>query len=403
MIKQILPSTIKRIRRLFEDQIGLIPTLIDDLALNRVLIERMAICGIEDANDYYQMAKASAQEFQELIELIVVPETWFFRDKTSIEFIKEKILNTWQSEKNVKILSMPCSSGEEPYSIAMALIGANIPKSHFSIDGIDISKKLIAKAELGLYGRNSFRGKDLSFRDRFFDQTKAGYQIHSSIQKLVDFMAFNLFDSQILLRNVHYHIIFCRNLFIYLHPKAQKKACETLKQLLFPKGVLVVSPAETEIIHQMGFNPLTPLKSCAFILEEKKQSANSEPVENPPIISPPIVEVAQKKGKPEETDQLKKANILADNGEFEEAAKACMEYMKTHETNPEGYFLLGLIRHAVGNEELAEELFLRTVYLKPDHYEALVYLALLAEKKGDKKLASLYRKRAERSAILLKK
>ena len=91
----------------------------------KLIRTRMEICQIGDLQEYYAKLEASAIELQELIELIVVPETWFFRDWGSFDFLRYFVVHSWLGFKmrspQLKLLSLPCSTGEEPYSIVMTL------------------------------------------------------------------------------------------------------------------------------------------------------------------------------------------------------------------------------------------------------------------------------------------
>jgi chemotaxis protein methyltransferase WspC len=413
---------IKRFIRLLEEKIGLNPSSVNERVWKKILSERMSICGINDIEIYYQRIIANPIELQEFIELVVVPETWFFRDRSALDFLKEYALDKWIEKSRYKplmILSLPCSSGEEPYSIAMALFDAHFPSSRFHIDAIDISKKMIAKAELGEYGRNSFRSKDLTFRDRYFDKISSGYLLQKSVIKQVHFSYGNFFEPGFLVNKPQYDVVFCRNLFIYLHPEAQKNGFSILDRLLADEGILIVSPAEAEFIRNMGYILLSQPRACAFgrspatlekavpvTVKHTRALANKQAKIRAQKMEAELEKEARllndKKSRAlaekevEKQSSLKEANRLADNGYFDEATALCLNYLEKHGVNPEAYFLLGLIQHATGFEDRAEEFFLKTVYLAPDHYEALTYLALLAEKKGDERQAELFRQRAQR-------
>ncbi|NEM13145.1 MAG: chemotaxis protein CheR, partial [Xanthomonas perforans] len=128
---------------------------------------RVAALGCANEDAYWLKVHNCASEQQALVEAVVVPETWFFRYPESfvalVNLARERSTQL-AGARPLRILSLPCSTGEEPYSIAMALLDAGLPGDGFRIDAMDISEVNLQRAERALYGRNSFRGDDLSFR-----------------------------------------------------------------------------------------------------------------------------------------------------------------------------------------------------------------------------------------------
>ena len=112
------------------------------------------------------------------MESVVVTETWFFRDRepfdAMVQFVKGRLADD-AGRRRVRILSVPCASGEEPYSLVMGLLDAGIDSKDFEVDAADVSPRALLKAKRAIYNKNSFRGSDLRFRDRYFHQNKEGY------------------------------------------------------------------------------------------------------------------------------------------------------------------------------------------------------------------------------------
>lgn len=159
---------------LLKASMGLDAASIGGSAIERAVLERASACGVAGPDAYWQRVCASPVELQELIEAVVVPETWFFRDREAFSTLVRLARDaSWATHTGGvrRILSLPSSTGEEPYSIAMALFDAGVPADRFSIDAVDISAQAIALARTGVYGRNSFRGRELGFRSRYFDAT----------------------------------------------------------------------------------------------------------------------------------------------------------------------------------------------------------------------------------------
>lgn len=392
-----------RFKRLLGDRIGLNSSSYSSQTWERLLIQRMQACGIDDLDLYFQHLVLSSSEFQELVELIIVPETWFFREGAAYDFLTAYVLGDWLKKgkgRPIRILSIPCSTGEEPYSIAISFLTENVPVGLFNIEGIDISKPSIEKAKIGEYIQNSFRSKDLFFRDQYFTQMENVYVLDPAVKDLVNLSQGNLFDLKH--SNKQYDVIFCRNLFIYLNTSAQKKAINILSLLLASDGIIVVGPSETELMRTRGFISVYQLNACAFTRSSRikqlygiipqakshlKEAVPMKKTSSPKLIISPLI--------PKQS--FKDAKRLADLGDFEEALTICTEHLKTHNTDPEAYFLMGIIKHAQGDENSAVENLQKAVYLDPNHYEALISLALLADQKGDFIQADLLRERAKRS------
>ena len=146
------------------------------------------------------------------------------------------------------MLSLPCSSGEEPYSIAMALLDAGVPASRFQIDALDISERVVQFARRGLYGRNSFRGDALDYRDRYFTETGDGHQLSAQVMERVRFQSGNLFDAGLLAHAPAYDFVFCRNLLIYFDQATQERAVQVLRRHTREDGV-VRGPGRNQPAH----------------------------------------------------------------------------------------------------------------------------------------------------------
>src|SRR5712691_8034074 len=178
-----------KIEHALRDRIGLDAASIGSTLLQRSIRLRMKSHGLKKADDYFGLLQSSSAEWSELVESVVVTETWFFRDTESfmalLRLVQESLLTNPIGK--VRLLSLPCSSGEEPFSLAMALLDAGVAPERFEIDAVDISARALAGAEKGVYGKNSFRGKELGFRNRYFRSTPEGFAISPLVRKCVRF------------------------------------------------------------------------------------------------------------------------------------------------------------------------------------------------------------------------
>jgi chemotaxis protein methyltransferase WspC len=384
-----------RIYRLLETDIGHNPhTLHRDVGV-RALSERMVATGCETPQKYYDFLLLHPEEMQEFIEQIVVPETWFFRDRQSLDFTVDCCLEKWIHHKMpVRILCAPCSTGEEPYSLAMLFHERSIPTNQYLIEAVDISKKALLDASLAIYGKNSFRTKEMDFRDIYFMPVEGGYFLHPGIRKSVQLTYGNLCDPKFYEGRAPYHVIICRNLLIYLTPNAQRTLLQMFSKMLLKNGILILSPSETEIARKEGFIPVEHRKFCAFL---RPGSPVAHPPDKKERKSLELKDLEDDKSE-EKAKLLREAKTYADHGEFALALDNCFEILEKMGPDPEVFFLMGVIQLALNQDGEAEVYFLKTIELNPEHRKALVYLSLLADTKGEKGAAAEYKRRANRGS-----
>jgi chemotaxis protein methyltransferase WspC len=352
-----------------------------------------------------------------------VPETWFFRDRESFAalavLVRDECLSS-QGEDVLNLLSLPCSTGEEPYSMAMALLDAGIPADRFHVDGVDISARALAQAAHAVYGRNSFRGQELAFRGRHFDATAEGYRLREIVRHQVRFQYGNLLANGFLPGAEAYDVIFCRNVLIYFDCVTQDRAILVLKRLLTPKGVLFVAPSETSLplSHDLvstnvplafafrrrgaiprdakpkATHPVQPLPVRPHVVQPLPAPHVTRPAATTPaatVQSSPQADVSV-----ELEADLHEATRLADQGHFVEAATCCEAYLRRHGPSATAFYLMGLVRDATGKGHEAGSYYRKALYLDPDRCDAQIQLAFLLEKQGDAAGAQVLRNRARR-------
>ncbi|WLI90325.1 CheR family methyltransferase [Massilia sp. R2A-15] len=379
-------------------------------AVDRALRERMAKCGIDDAGRY--LKTISPEELAALVELVVVPESWMFRDpeafKAATAFVQRRLAE--RPERIVRILSLPCAGGEEPYSMAMSLADAAVDPGSFRIDGMDLSSVALERAMAGRYTRNAFRGRDLAFRERHFTRVGDEYQIGDALRSQVSFAQGNLLEFDVSAAAGRYDVVFCRNLLIYFDEPTAAAAIAILRTLLADDGMLFAGYAEVPSFVRNGFAPLRV--PGAFALQK-----------TPAAVAPPapaakrVARVAAKHGvrsagpdpvlvakaAPQKApapaapvDLLAQARSQADRGDYKDAAASCHALLAKEPNAAEAYYILGLVSEIERKPGAADGYWRRCVYLQPDHYEALCHLALLADQAGDTRQADTLRQRAAR-------
>ena len=408
------------IERLLKQKMGLHSSTVGSGTIGQAVEQRMRECAVTDVDDYRNILTQSVTELDALIDTVVIPETWFFRDQHPFSAFSDWLRNKWLAgnpTSPLRILSVPCSTGEEPYTLAMCLADCGIAASDAQIDAIDISSINIEKARHARYGHNSFRGNDLRFRDRYFDPVDTHFQLKDSIRNRVHFQQLNILDQSFIEGRAHYHVIFCRNLLIYFDRPTQHRAIDRLEQLMTRNGILFLGHSETSLLLERPFKMLDFPRSFGFCRSEcgndnstvtVRQTPRKKPrrqpgkrVQNGPLpfcdANREHRQIADTSSNESAADELmQQAFRLADQGHLDEAASHCTTLLRQQEQRADAYYLLGLIREAAGNIREAEQMFRNSVYLDPDHYEALTQLSVLARQQGDNDSAQRFRERAAR-------
>jgi chemotaxis protein methyltransferase WspC len=409
----------REIANLLKRTMGLDTAAIGSSTIERAVRYRRSVCNLTDEESYLNHILISEFELAELIEAVVVPETWFFRHPDALVEVARIACEDWLPSHPsgvLRLLSLPCSTGEEPYSIVMALLDAGVPACRFRIQAVDISGQALSLARRAEYGKNSFRGSDLGFRDRHFTLAHDRWQLSDDVRSQVHFQRGNMFSADLLSGGKMFDVIFCRNLLIYFDRAGQEQAVSTLRRLLTPKGALFVGPSESSLLLGLDFVSAKVPRAFAFHQATKgssiigseragaiRQGSNSRPQTQPRVRKPGIAvqkELGQVRlpaepgGKPE--TGIGDAISLANQGRLAEAEKLCEEQLRKHGASAQALYLIGLIRDARGETSEASQYYRKALYLDQDHEEALGHLALLLNKRGDITGARVLRHRLSR-------
>jgi chemotaxis protein methyltransferase WspC len=428
------------IKKLLHQKIGLNASSVGDSSIERAIKHRLTENKIDDIKQYYEMLLANADELAELVEEVVVPETWFFRNNTPFDAFRDYVTATiapkLNTDEKIRILSIPCASGEEPYSAAICLHRAGIALDRVAIDAIDISKRALTKAKRAIYGRNSFRGVEEDIQDTYFKKGGAGYRLIEEIREVVNFQQGNFLTGQLSPQDDYYDAIFCRNLLIYFDRETQKAAMEKLHRALKARGALFVGHAETSQVSRDLFVQLYSARSFGYVkVSEAERRQTKRALQVPDKIPEQWQSVfaqlanlsAGKAAEARKVDTAKSKTVksyaktaavksssaadpvqprislisverLANQGKYQEAIDLCLAFLKENPDSANGYYLLGLIRDLNGEAKEADSMLRKAIYLDPNHEQALVLAGLLAEKRGDIEAALSYRRRAKRVA-----
>lgn len=225
--------------------------------LEKRLSRRMAANQFKTFREYYQFLRFNRkrdQELEEIMDLLTTNETYFFREEYQLKAFVDEIvpeLTTLRaakgSMKRLRIWSAGCSTGEEPYTIAMLLLEQEqLADWSIEVIGTDISQRVLQHARRGIYGASAFRVTDTHFRQKYFDQQSDGnYRINDRVRQLVSISHLNLLDSARMRMLGTFDLIFCRNVIIYFDLAAKKKVVESFYQVLRDSGFLLLGHSES--------------------------------------------------------------------------------------------------------------------------------------------------------------
>ncbi|VVD78825.1 CheR family methyltransferase [Pandoraea anhela] len=458
-------SHVQDIERLLRDTMGLDAETLGVNAIERAVRARLAVlCTLSAAmqdtppySRYWQRLQQSPQELQALIEAVVVPETWFYRHRDAFTALAQMAqearvsrCGTPREAQPIRLLSLPCSTGEEPYSMAMTMFDAGFAANDFTIDALDISERALAVARAGLYGRNSFRGPPdtMVFRDRYFTAEQENYRVVDALRPQVRWHAGNLFDATLVDRLGTFDFVFFRNVLIYFDRDGQRRAIAALEQLMRMGATLFAGPAEGGTLTSNGLAPTGHVQAFSFriagpvrdvtvppagstrptgtlatfhvappvspieaVTQQRTPSQHVAHVDGVRTFAPPVVaarepvETAAAR-EPDTTPpaaidaiagQLAQAGAAADAGDFVQAVSLCRAVLATDRANAQAEYLLGLVEDASGDASGALMHYRRALYLDPGHYEALVHCAALLDARGDAVGAKRLLDRADRA------
>ncbi len=224
---------------------------------------------------YAEHLQSSPSEFDSLIDALTIQETRFFRDPAVFEAIALWVPRAVaRFAEPLRILSAPCSTGQEAYSLAGLLHHAGLPVSQFSIDALDISASALATAQRGVYADTGLdkMPPELQAACGVLDNNQC--RVHDALRERIRFERRNLAAPGALGNEPRYHLILCRNLFIYLHAEARATLAQSLADVLIPGGRLILGAADHVPELEAHFSPLHPKASfaCTHIRRTAAQS-----------------------------------------------------------------------------------------------------------------------------------
>jgi chemotaxis protein methyltransferase CheR len=247
--------------------------------LEKRLGKRLPLHQLKDFKEYYHFLKYERrkdQEMSDLMDILTTNETYFFREAFQLKALTEEILpeikaaKEKKGDKTLRIWSAGCSTGEEPYTIAMLILEMGCFQGwRVEIIGTDISHRVLQHSRKAVYGKSSFRATEGHYIKSYFQEQENGNKVNDEVRELVTISHLNLFDQNRLALLGRMDVIFCRNVIIYFDQAAKKRTIENFYRMLHDGGYLLLGHSESLMNISTAFalrhlkNDMVYQKPCA--------------------------------------------------------------------------------------------------------------------------------------------
>lgn len=214
-------------------------------------VENYLLNNFEDYYHFLMYDKRRDEELTSVIEILTVNETYFFREFSQLKALSDEIIpeigERKKDRKRLRIWSAGCSTGEEPYTIAILILEKNLmPEWEIEILGSDINQRVLHAARRGIYRKNAFRSIDDHYIRKYFtDEGEGNYRIVDPVRSLVNFSLLNLVDPFKVRFVGKMDVIFCRNVIIYFDRDTKKKVINNFYDRLTEEGYLLLGHSES--------------------------------------------------------------------------------------------------------------------------------------------------------------
>ena len=246
------PDEFRLLKEVFNRHCGLSFGLDARAILERKLRDRLALLGFSSFGEYcqYLRSERGKGELDEAVDLVTVNETYFFREDYQLRCFASEVLPALAREigprGRLSMWSAGCSTGEEVYSIAVAVKESGLfNQAEIRIFGSDISRRCVAAARRGVYGSSAFRNTPPELRRRYFSERPDGVHVHEELRALCNFGQLNLVNPERAAVVGRVHVIFCRNVLIYFDNASRRRVIEMFYERLLPGGFLLLGHSES--------------------------------------------------------------------------------------------------------------------------------------------------------------
>lgn len=269
MIVAITEPEFRLLRDAIRERFGIYYDDSKQFLLQSRLQTRLLKRSVADFNAYYRflMGHADRQaEWDELASVLSNNETYFFRERAQLDVLATEVLDdALKSGGRLRVWSSACSTGEEPFSLAMTLLETHrVTPAQLLIRASDISPRALERARVGFYRELSFRATPPPLIQRYFRPFEGGFMIADEIKRMVDFFRINLLDEQAVAKAGPFDAIFCRNVLIYFDKPTQKRVVEAFAAALRPNGYLFLGHAESIMRLTNLYDPVVSAKAIHY-------------------------------------------------------------------------------------------------------------------------------------------
>ena len=409
-----MTDQVEQFRTAITNQLGL---TFDDGKL-RMLGEVLSRRARGHRNQAAYLAHLGTAELAALAEELTIGETYFFRNRAQFAAFSELVVPTRRQARigaPLRVLSAACSSGEEPYSIAIALAGVHPA----SIRAVDVNPAALRRAEAARYSSWSLRQTSAELQRAWFRGEGRELVLDERIRIAVQFERRNLVvEDPELWQPESYDVVFCRNVLMYFSPEVARRVIDRIERALAPGGYLFLGHAETLRGLSHGFHLCHT--HGTFYYQRREATAITVPEPAPPEPDPvpelpvyaPVATVAPLTGvlallreerfsaaldaldalatgdRPDRDRLLVRSAILAHGGRFADAEAACRLVHAIDELDAGAHYVLALCRDGAGDRATAIEHDQTAAYLDPMFAMPRLHLGLLARRAGDRDTAS---------------
>ncbi|MBI5302725.1 MAG: tetratricopeptide repeat protein [Chloroflexi bacterium] len=370
--------------------------------LGRGLAQVMDVIGCADLDELYRRLSnlpTSGALWDQVISVLTVGETYFFRNTSHFDALTKYVLPRIVQEREhtnrrIRIWCAGCSTGEEPYSIAILLkeILPNLESWNVLVLATDINREALKKAQAARYSAWSFRGVEKRVQDTYFQLDGNQYVLADAIQRMVTFDYLNLVSDPFpsLTNNTNaMDIILCRNVTIYFNERVTRAVIQKIHASLVNDGWFIPGPSEPNMLYYSDFSaqnfPGTVVYQKPSALHLKPRVKPFKPIEMPPpvlpIASTPAPQPARAPAAPP-PDAYKQALELLREGKSDAALAKLYEKIDRDAQFAPAYFTLGKIYANKGNLEKAQHWCERAIRLDKMHPEPYYTLSLVYQQHG---------------------